>query len=623
MAKTKLAPEQIQFWQDRQRQRREYLQKLNHLAYISHHNDQPCKNKIATDDLEQMKFHLNQLFPNIKGTENIFFAYKQQGDQFFQFSYKMNQLTDSTLRKILYLGRKCDLYVSQNTFFIPGKRTAENAWSSHAMIIDIDYYNIDQYKHLSPEQLLHVMTINGEFDELQPSYAMSSGRGLYLVYLTNLVALQKLHIMHRLRRDVVAALIKKFEKYGSDPSGTDLSRVNRVPGSNNLKVDGVVSRLKIDHIRDENEICDNSIGLVARDLRAWNIYNHMLEFSVRDPLLNQDEEYNYQIGKAKPESKPPVHRNKKCYIIDFKNVKEKDLPRYELLDMADLLLPNRNKKKTGDTANYSRRKLRTIKTRRTLNEARIKDIFTVTILKTKSGKEIHRRNSLWCLSNAYGNIGIVDEEGQFQKMHDFNYIKKQLERLNSLFPVPISDSVLNDYARYGSKKTVKQTNAEIMDLLDIDIKEQQHMTTLICSEVKYQRYLERLLKEKEERAAAKNQKVQERKTAVLECLSRGMSTREISLEMNLSESTIHRVKRLIAKEDNEYMNIEKQSNDITPNPLKDGKNDTPSAGTDPNQLSLLDFIGFSAVSSSNRARNKGFPIQDGNSGPPESNIEIA
>lgn len=154
----------------------------------------------------------------------------------FQWGFKKKELTPEKLSQIIALSHQgYNVYCSEASFLKPHLRTKANAFSSEALIIDIDYYNIPSLKGLSAEQVIAKMKAEGLLEKLPPSYVMSSGKGLYLVYLLELLPLYSFPRNIRLWELVAKHLTKHFESYGADMHATDISRVTRLPYTINPK----------------------------------------------------------------------------------------------------------------------------------------------------------------------------------------------------------------------------------------------------------------------------------------------------------------------------------------------------------------------------------------------------
>lgn len=123
-----------------------------------------------------------------------------------------------------------DLYLSMNSFYIP-KRQIAYIRQINAFYIDIDYYKIQKYKGKTTEQMISIMRNDGMFKNLEPSFFMDSGNGMYIFYLIEDVPKQ----CKKLWTKIEKLLVQKFLKYGADPNAKDLARFLRIAGSINSK----------------------------------------------------------------------------------------------------------------------------------------------------------------------------------------------------------------------------------------------------------------------------------------------------------------------------------------------------------------------------------------------------
>lgn len=139
-----------------------------------------------------------------------------------QKHYKLNEL-EGILHKFLHLE---DLYISNNSFLNTRRLTA-HVRQLNALYVDIDYYKKPKYKDLTPKELIEIMRKDGCFTDLEPSFFVSSGRGLYIYYLLENAPKQ----VSGLYNKVQIKLSKKFQRYGADPNAKDISRIFRLPGA--------------------------------------------------------------------------------------------------------------------------------------------------------------------------------------------------------------------------------------------------------------------------------------------------------------------------------------------------------------------------------------------------------
>ena len=185
------------------------------------------KNEIAYNPrLEEFYSYLNMLHPNITETEFISFFIKKDED-FSRWGVNSNEW--DKLYKLL--NHENDTYCSINSFHRASNCTSKYVKKLNALIVDLDYYKIPEYKNLTAKQMIELIKL--DVDYLEPSFYVDSGRGLYLIWLLeNTYATTK---SKSYWSKIEVELIKRFEPFGADGKVKDVARVLRVPGSINSK----------------------------------------------------------------------------------------------------------------------------------------------------------------------------------------------------------------------------------------------------------------------------------------------------------------------------------------------------------------------------------------------------
>lgn len=131
---------------------------------------------------------------------------------------------------IRFVGEE-DFYCSVNSLNAPGKHSSKYVSKLNAVIIDLDYYNVEHLKGLSASQLINLIEEDINFPT--PSFYVDSGRGLYIMWLletTYATAKSK-----KYWKMVEETLIEQFESFGADSKVKDPARVLRVVGTTNSK----------------------------------------------------------------------------------------------------------------------------------------------------------------------------------------------------------------------------------------------------------------------------------------------------------------------------------------------------------------------------------------------------
>lgn len=142
-----------------------------------------------------------------------------------------------------------DIYFTMNSFYRPFRK-AENIRQLRALYQDFDFYKHDDWKHLSPEQMLRVLE-DEVFEILvpQPNYIIFSGQGLQAIWLLKPGPATKKPL--RLWKRIQQYFYEETKEYGSDPATKDESRVFRVAGSINSKNGEKVRIMKLKKERYE------------------------------------------------------------------------------------------------------------------------------------------------------------------------------------------------------------------------------------------------------------------------------------------------------------------------------------------------------------------------------------
>lgn len=119
-----------------------------------------------------------------------------------------------------------DVYFSINSFWTT-KRTEANIRHLNAFVIDYDFYKLDEYKHLDPEEMYRTHIKNSL--PLKPSFVIDSGRGLYCLFAIEHVPCS----CTSLYKAICTRLIESQKRFGADSKATLTTQVIRIPGSIN------------------------------------------------------------------------------------------------------------------------------------------------------------------------------------------------------------------------------------------------------------------------------------------------------------------------------------------------------------------------------------------------------
>ncbi len=161
-------------------------------------------------------------------------AYTQKGKKTLgweQWGFKTSDINWNFMSGFLTL-ENC--YMTVNNFIKP-VRTSDKCFQLTSFYVDLDYYKKDKYKDKTPEELISIMRKKGLFKDLEPSFFVDSGNGMYIYYLIDGTLNGQLDNLKYVWSQTEAKLLKRFEEFGADTQVSDVSRVLRVPGSINPK----------------------------------------------------------------------------------------------------------------------------------------------------------------------------------------------------------------------------------------------------------------------------------------------------------------------------------------------------------------------------------------------------
>lgn len=227
---------------------------------------------IPDNKLQQAVYHLKTFFQPAR-YGNILLNGKECS---YYYAFRKDKITVSDIAEKL---KTIDSLHYSLSLFRGFKRKYSEALSNTGTTIDLDYYNVPELSSLTPEQVIEKMKREGLFDDpaVQPNYFISSGGGLYLVYLMENINvnprqdhdLKKATVEQNIekRREITKALIRHFEEYGSDNKCHDLTRINKLAGTVNLKNGNTTRILDFEKVINKNH--------KPRTLGHW--YNHFVE----------------------------------------------------------------------------------------------------------------------------------------------------------------------------------------------------------------------------------------------------------------------------------------------------------------------------------------------------------
>ena len=119
-------------------------------------------------------------------------------------------LNINELYKLKKLQEEENIYCSINSLYAPGKHSSKYVSKLNALIIDLDYYTIPEYRELKSFQIIELLKMDIYY--LEPSFYIDSGRGLYLIWLLeDTYATQK---SKKFWKQIEKTLIQIFSEFG-------------------------------------------------------------------------------------------------------------------------------------------------------------------------------------------------------------------------------------------------------------------------------------------------------------------------------------------------------------------------------------------------------------------------
>lgn len=120
-----------------------------------------------------------------------------------------------------------DIYFSINSFWKKSKSN-EDIRHLNAFVLDFDFYKIEGFKDLDPENFYRTIKEKLPF---RPTAAVSSGRGLYVIYAFHHCSKKRIDLY----KSIYKSFYERFKDFGMDSKAMNLTQVIRMPGSTNPK----------------------------------------------------------------------------------------------------------------------------------------------------------------------------------------------------------------------------------------------------------------------------------------------------------------------------------------------------------------------------------------------------
>ncbi|KEI08518.1 replication protein [Clostridium novyi] len=150
-------------------------------------------------------------------------------NSWYQYHYKARELKKN-IGKLLTI-YDLNLYISPNSFYKPLRRI-ENVRKLNSLYIDMDYYNMERFKNLTPDEIIYILD-KDYFKKKVPeaSFIVITGRGIAIYWLIESVPYMALPLWNAVQK----FLLNELQEVGADPKSIDAARVMRLSGSLNQK----------------------------------------------------------------------------------------------------------------------------------------------------------------------------------------------------------------------------------------------------------------------------------------------------------------------------------------------------------------------------------------------------
>ncbi|MGL4772212.1 MAG: hypothetical protein ACRC2K_01485 [Clostridium sp.] len=493
-------------------------------------------NLVEHNHFNDAELHVNNIKRNHDGYTAI--GIKENKVKWNQWHIKNEDLIKNLSK---FIGLE-DVYISINSMLSP-LRQLKNLRHLHAFWVDLDYYNVDKLKGLSSEQVISYLRKKRLFEDLEPSFFIDSGNGLYIFYLIESATVGALPIWQRIQ----STIQERFLKYGADTQSIDAVHVLRLAGTKNSKTNRF----------------------------ARYIYNSKGEF---------------EFEKSKESIR----------IYTIKNIGDIILP-----SLPDFKKEEKVKKSTQEDKKKNSRVDLDFFNIHTLHYSRLNDIEKIQQL--RNGECIGKREIMCFLYRYYSCLFIKNEETALINVIEFNKGFKEPLPLEELKKATHSaedafkqyEDTLNKYLAlevkpnmakfFSSNKCYMYSNKKLISLLEITNEEMESLSTIISIKEKNRRskdYRNEWKKEDSKKKRRNSEGLTTREQNKLNNLiniirlkGNGATQKEISIQLNITQQAISKLykeyleeklslkiqealKLLLEsdKNNNNYVNYEKETN---------------------------------------------------------------
>ena len=503
------------------------------------------------EDLECYKYikALNPYAMDKEPHKIVRVAHKVSADKMDNFGVALRDVKDLACLR----GEK-DIYISQNIFSKHGSYTKDNVAHLNAMYVDIDYYNT-KFGNLEPEAMaskLKLLKFSGDKSIPEPSLYISSGRGLYLIWLLDRQYNKDTYSNERYWNNLEALLVNQFKDCGSDMAVKDMTRILRLPGSINSKTGKVVrviagdldnpKRYTMDYLYNAVKNHEEQVVVERAELKSNKRPKKDASKSAPKPLVTQDDKgFGLPVGNMNKMFLNRIHDLEQ--VVEYRRINgcngiEETGWRDKLLFLHCL-----HNCYAGNTVDYA------------INKAlELNNKLSVPL---KERKLTSKKNTLTKAKNAY-----------------FRSIKNSK-----------SYRVQND-------GVYRYTTSKIIEMIKLTEEEQASIEflTLVSDEVRKERKKIKNAERYQAQLRAKGEKPKKDKTAemreeVKKLLAQGMTQKAIAEKLGVSLSTVkRRLKELRNENIIEFKEVNKntENENITSNAVKNEQNEM-----------NVDFVGLS------------------------------
>lgn len=442
-----------------------------------------------------------------------------------EWGFSKEELSWNTLMKILSLK---DCYMSVNSF-VTYKRQTKFSYQINGFFVDLDYYKKPKYAKCTAEELIEIMRKDGVFNDLEPSFFVDSGNGMYIYYLLDRNINAQVKSVRKLWSKTQEKLLERFKKYGVDTKVKDITRVVRCPGSENSKT-GRIARLIYN--------TDKTFG--------YNPYEEVLRHNLKDFVNCILGELPYSKDEWKE-----IKKEKKEKAKALESAKNKELKTGSNVTILNTIY-HANCKKIQD--------LEKLQELRPIGEGAreyMSFLYRFYLLHTGRSKEDALKYTIM-FAKAFEDFGVngFDEKYVIRSTSKAELYFDNYTKAVKSYKI---DNEGKSFALYMyDKKCMLYTTKTIITELNITAEEMQNLDILFDKDEKNRRarinynpikrkvkYKKKKEKERAEGKLSKKEKIEIDIKKMKALLAEGLSPKKIKAILEISDSTYKRYKKQI------------------------------------------------------------------------------